>query len=203
MRSILAVNYSSIRNESVNGEIYYVVGRPAYIKYEFFNALSAATEDHNFLRIPRLFTTCPTISESSHAFIIDERDFELRDSMGIYGLSWETNGHKFGICAEGSQWVQNGYSVVINGSLHNLNQAMKVWPELNVVLLRMEDQLESAVDNILIESDQARLDWVDSISGICCPYILSISEESGVEDASRLLLDFINYSRNSMLEKSA
>lgn len=187
----------------MNGEIYYVVGRPAYLKYEFFNALSAVAEKQSFLRIPRLFTTCPTIRESEHAFKIDERDFDLRDSMGIYSLSWETNGFKFGICAEGSQWIQNGHSVVINGSLHNLNQAMKLWPELNVVLLRLEDQLESAVDNILIESDQARLDWVDSASGICCPYILSITDDSGVDDASQLLLDFIRYSRNSMLEKTA
>lgn len=186
----------------MKAEIYYVIGKPASLKHEFFNKLHAVSQDEDFLRIPRLFTTDPTLQTLDNIYYIDERDFELRHSMGIYCLNWEKSGYKYGVCGEGAQWVQNGYSVVVNGSLHNLDQALRTFPELNVVLLRQEGEDELIVGNTLIESDVARLDWVNSVNGICCPYVLSIVEADAVTRASQLLLELIEYNRGAQFDKA-
>jgi len=185
----------------MNAEMYYVIGKPAYLKYDFFNHLSVASEKHSFLRIPRLFTTDEQMEGLDNTYVIDERDFLLRDSLGIYCLTWKKGDHHFGICAEGAQWVQNGYSVVMHGSLININQTLKVFPEMNVILLRSIDDDEAPIGNRLLESEGAHLDWVDSANGVCCPYILSFSEGAGIQSASELLTDFIGYNHNSVLDK--
>ena len=185
----------------MNAEMYYVIGKPAYLKYDFFHYLSVASETHSYLRIPRLFTTDEQFESLDNTYIIDERDFNLRDSLGIYCLTWKKGGHYFGICAEGAQWVHNGYSVVMNGSFANVSQALKVFPEMNVILLRSVGDEDTSIGNRLLESDGARLDWVDSANGVCCPYILSFSEGAGIQSASQLLTEFIGYNHNSVLDK--
>lgn len=186
----------------MQSEIYYVIGKPACLKHEFFNRLWQASQDVEFIKIPRLFTTNPALMDLDNIFHIDERDFELRDSMGIYCLSWKKADHFYGICGEGAQWAQNGYSVVINGSLHNLEQALKVFPEINVVMLRMESVDELATSNLLIEADDAHLEWVPSLNGISCPYVLNLLDQGATTTASQLLVELLEYNRRSVLEKA-
>ncbi len=157
----------------MNGEIYYVVGKPAHLKHEFFNQLWQVSRDDSSLKIPRLYTTNPELQEVDNIQYIDKCDFELRDTIGIYCLTWAKAGYHYGVCGEGVQWAQNGHTVVINGSLLNLDQAMKSFPEINVVLLRLDTQDELPSSNSVMEVGDARIDWVDSVNGLYCPYVLT------------------------------
>ena len=182
----------------MNLDVYYVIGKPGHLTFDFFNRFSLFSEKHSLLKIPRLFTTNTELLGLDNIYVIDERDFRLRESLGIYCLTWQKGEHCFGICAEGAQWAHNGLSVVIPGSL---NEAIRVFPGLNVVLLHYMDTQKVFEHNPLLESDSARLDCVETAHGVCCPYLLSFMQEEGLETACDLLLDFINYQQNNLLEK--
>lgn len=186
----------------MQGEIYYIVGNPAHLKSEFFNLFNRASQDIEILRIPRLFTTDQALVEMENVYYVDERDFELRNSMGIYCLTWKKAEHSYGVCGEGAQWAQNGYSVVINGSLHNVEKALKIFPSANVVMLRLEDESKALSTNTLLEVENASLTWVNSANRVDCPYILNLYHQEAMNDAVELLIEFITYNRQAMLDKA-
>ena len=186
----------------MNLDVFYVIGKPGHLTYEFFNRLSLFSEKQSLLKIPRLFTTNTELLGLDNIFVIDDRDFQLRESLGIYCLTWHKGEHWYGICAEGLQWAHNGYSVVMPGSLSNLNEAIRAFPGLNVVLLHYLDTQKVFEQNPILESDSARLDCVETAHGVCCPFLLSFMKEEGLENACDLLLEFIHYQQNNMLEKA-
>ena len=182
-------------------DVYYLIGKPSDLKYQFIDQLLETSQHKSIVKIPRVFTTNQALDGQANIHHVEKRDFDMRHSMGIYCLDWIKNDEKYGLCAEGVQWAQNGYAVIMNGSLLNLKDALKAFPDMNVVFIREDSRMNIESCNTLLESDHARIDWVDTVNGIHCPYVLNLFQTDELESAAQLFLQFVESNYSMSLEK--
>ncbi len=149
--------------------------------------------------VPDIFTTDEVVAGGENYLYLDICDFKLRQSVGMYCLSWERNGHHYGVVAEVIQRLNMGIDVVLNGSLRNLEQARKQFLNLNTVLIRMQGSCFDGIKSqcLIAEDDEVRLEWSDR-DDIGHPYVLTLNSENSIEKAVKMLLTLILYDRKSL-----
>jgi len=186
----------------VKGEIYYLIGKPNHLKHELLNSLTHLSESYASCTVFQTFTTSDVIAKDGHFEYLDEVDFKLRQSMDMFSLYWEKNGMFYGISGEVSEYLNKGINVVINGSLHNVEQASKLFPQMNVIMVKKQKpSSELAMEGYpLIIDEDVQLEWVNNVNGIYCPYVLTLLEDNAQEKAAELLIKLIEYNE-SYLDK--
>ncbi|MCA1939821.1 MAG: phosphonate metabolism protein/1,5-bisphosphokinase (PRPP-forming) PhnN [Caenispirillum bisanense] len=65
-------------------------------------------------------------------------EFALRESRGLFALSWHSHGLSYGIGREIDLWLAAGLTVVVNGSRGYLPQAAERYPDLVPVVIRVD-----------------------------------------------------------------
>lgn len=71
---------------------------------------------------------------------LTDAEFALRKSLGLFSLSWQANGHHYGIGSEVDAWLQTNHSVIVNGSRQHLPEAIEHYGEhLVAVLITVEE----------------------------------------------------------------
>ena len=63
----------------------------------------------------RYITRPPTPDDENH-IALSEPEFEMRRSRGLFAMTWEAHGHRYGIGIEIEQWRDAGLLVVISGA---------------------------------------------------------------------------------------
>ena len=67
-------------------------------------------------------------------------EFSLRQKLGLFAMSWEANGHYYGIGCEVDTWLNANHSVIVNGSREHLPEAIEHYGEhLIPVLIEVEE----------------------------------------------------------------
>ncbi len=188
---------------ATNGELYYLIGKPNQLKHELLHSLNKLTKNERSIVIPNTITTDVRLEDDDNYSYVEKSDFVLRKSMGLYCLDWEKMENSFGISGEVSQLINKGINVFMNGSLINIENAMKLFPKINVVMIRSEStSSDSDYDGFpLIESENARLEWVRQANGIYCPFVLTIINKYKLDDIASLLINF-TLSNHSQLAKA-
>lgn len=122
----------------INTELFYLVGKPNRIKQALVTQLKERLENEASIIVPEVYTTDEEAAKGENYILLDERDFHLRQSMGMYCLNWKKNNQYYGVVADIIQRLNMGVDVVLNGSLHNLEQAMKQFPNLNTIIIQKQ-----------------------------------------------------------------
>jgi len=73
-----------------------------------------------------------------------EAQFAARLARGEFVMHWEANGHRYGIGREIVVLLEQGVTVVVNGSRAHLRQARLAFPDLDVVHITAPPALRSA-----------------------------------------------------------
>lgn len=66
---------------------------------------------------------------------LSEEEFAVRQAAGLFALHWRSHGLWYGIGCEINSWLQQGKTVLVNGSRAYLHQAAKHYPDLVPVLV--------------------------------------------------------------------
>ncbi|WP_295481051.1 phosphonate metabolism protein/1,5-bisphosphokinase (PRPP-forming) PhnN [Pseudomonas sp. SC11] len=69
------------------------------------------------------------------AMAVSAAQFEQMREEGAFALHWQANGLQYGIPRIIDQWLEQGHDVLVNGSRGHLAQARLRYPQLQVVLL--------------------------------------------------------------------
>lgn len=72
---------------------------------------------------------------------VDDDEFDAMLARGAFALDWRANGHRYGIGREIDAWLDEGWTVVVNGSREHLPRAAALYPQVEVVHVVAPDEL--------------------------------------------------------------
>ena len=194
---ILKYRNKTDKGNNMKGQLYYIVGKPDELKHQIFTKIKSSTNDSNNILFAKTFTTNKALSEDENYCLLDERDYHLRNSMGLYCLSWEKNQNYYGISGEVDLILNKGINVVINGSMRNIKQVMNEYPGTNVVMIQKGQTNSKSVEQNntfpLKDGLGVNIEWIDHFQGVCCPYVMNIESDDDIGAAADLFVKLINY----------
>lgn len=185
----------------MSAELFYLVGKSNSLKQVLVAKLKERIRSEASIFIPDVYTTDEAVAEGENYKYLADCDFNLRHSMGMYCLSWEKNEHKYGVGADIIQRLNAGVDVVLNGSLRNIDQAAKQFPNLNTVLVKKQGHHFEKARNqyVIAEEDDVRLEWYDR-DDMGHPYVLTLESENSTDKAVNMLLNLVTYERGKLDE---
>ena len=72
---------------------------------------------------------------------LTQAEFDQRQQLGLFALSWRSHQYAYGIGIEIDAWMQAGAHVVVNGSREYLRQAGQRYPQMQVILLEVSEEI--------------------------------------------------------------
>ena len=126
----------------IHGKLYYLIGASGAGKDSVMGyAREQLAARGNVIFAHRYITRPPDPDPlAEHHVPLSEQEFEQRLKAGCLAMHWESHGYRYGIGVEIDQWLALGLDVVVNGSRAYLKQALKRYPELCPVLIRVSLQ---------------------------------------------------------------
>lgn len=182
----------------MNAEIFYLVGKPNHLKQELIYAMKDRLSEETSVIIPQIVTTDEEVGQSDNYVYVDDRDYKLRNSMGMYCLTWEKNKSKYAVVADLIQRLNTGVDVILNGSMKNVEQARKQFPNLNIVVIKNQGCGNRMLPNqyLIAEDEDIKLEWHDSDDDMGQPYVLTIASDGSMDKAIDMLLNLVTYERS-------
>jgi len=176
-----------------SSELYYLVGKPSQLKHQVMDTLLEITKSDPSIVVVKTITTDEMLKSDRSYDYVSEADFMLMQNMGLYCLDWQKKGLRYGVSGEINQYLNKGMNVILNGSLQNVERALKQFPMMNVVFVKHEnmDDDQNLKGYPLTENENARLDWVTLESDIHCPFVLNSFTCDEHKDAANLLVDYM------------
>ena len=87
------------------------------------------------------YITRPSQAEGENHIALTQAEFDQRQQLGLFALSWQSHQFAYGIGVEIDAWLQAGAHVVIDGSRAYLPQASQRYPQMRVILLDVNSDL--------------------------------------------------------------
>ncbi len=93
------------------------------------------------IEIARRIITRSAESVGEDALGVSPVQFEQLRKQGAFAMNWQANGLCYGIALQIDTWLQQGKSVLVNGSRGYLHQARARYPDLLVICLEVAPQV--------------------------------------------------------------
>ena len=124
-------------------KLFYVIGASGVGKDTLINyARNKLTDSNEKIVFLHRYITRPANAGGENHVALSEAEFELRRQNGFFIMSWDSHGYRYGIGKEAQIFLENGFSVVVNGSREYAEIATNSFPELVPVLITVnEDEL--------------------------------------------------------------
>ncbi|MFT5719766.1 MAG: ribose 1,5-bisphosphokinase [Motiliproteus sp.] len=120
--------------------IIYLMGPSGSGKDSLISALSKQLRPGAGLLIAHRYITRNWQSGGENHIQLSDTEFVLRKTLGLFSLSWQANGHHYGIGCEVDAWLKAEQSVIVNGSREHLPEAIERYAEqLIPVLIDVEE----------------------------------------------------------------
>jgi ribose 1,5-bisphosphokinase len=139
--------------------------------------------------------TRPAGASGERHIALGEAEFDAHLAREEFALHWCANGHRYGIAREIDAWLEQGLTVVVNGSREHLPRAAAAYPQLEVVhvtapeeVLRARLAARAREGRRAIEARLARRPAVASAA-------LEINNAGALEAAGERLLRFLGSGR--------
>ncbi|SIS53021.1 ribose 1,5-bisphosphokinase [Neptunomonas antarctica] len=121
-------------------KIIYLMGPSGSGKDSIISALRKHLHPGAGLMIAHRYITRHWQSGGENHIELTDTEFALRKNLGLFSLSWEANGHQYGIGSEVDTWLKANHSVIVNGSREHLPEAIEHYAEqLIPVLIDVEE----------------------------------------------------------------
>ncbi|MGJ3242400.1 MAG: phosphonate metabolism protein/1,5-bisphosphokinase (PRPP-forming) PhnN [Opitutales bacterium] len=125
------------RQGGVMGTLVYVVGPSGAGKDSVMrHARQRCPGDWPVLFAHR-YITRPVDPDGENHVVLSRQEFCLRRDLGLFCLHWESHDNAYGIGLEVEAWLERGLVVVMNGSRGYLDTAVRRFPGLVPVLIRV------------------------------------------------------------------
>lgn len=127
--------------QSSTAKLFYIVGASGSGKDSVLRSFKSLppNREHPVIVAHRYITRTDTENEQSLYLSHDE--FMLREQRDCFAMSWQANGHHYGIGSEIDLWLAAGCSVIVNGSRAYLPKAQqKYGAQLHAILIKVSEQ---------------------------------------------------------------
>ncbi|MEM9135097.1 MAG: phosphonate metabolism protein/1,5-bisphosphokinase (PRPP-forming) PhnN [Actinomycetota bacterium] len=176
-----------------SGAVVYVVGPSGAGK----DSVLRGARDHLDQRVRiavRTITRPPSESERNRE--VSPETFAAEREAGRYALSWEANGHRYGIGTEIDDWLDRGAVVVVNGSRAHLPRAAERYGDrLHPLLITAEPEVLAARlagrGRETAEERLARLQRSDALGRPDHERLHVIDNSGALDDAVAACVDFL------------
>lgn len=116
------------------GQLYYVMGPSGAGKDSVLAWVRLHGVPHDVLCAHRYITRPADAGGENHIALCDE-EFAARAERGLFALTWQAHGLRYGIGHEIRYWMGRGAQVLVNGSRDAYPQARERFPTLRPVVI--------------------------------------------------------------------
>ena len=182
-----------------SAKLYYVIGPSGVGKDSILNYCREHQGGIKMVFLHR-YITRPAKEGNENHIELNIQEFIKRKVNGLFALDWDGNGLMYGIGKELDLYLSKGFSVLINGSRGYLPTALKLYPDMQVVLITADAKiLEQRLRERGRETEediQQRLQRATAFK-VSAPNLVTIQNNSTIEAAAKQLFEVINH--NSFL----
>lgn len=174
------------------GRLFYVVGPSGAGKDSLLRYVKQRLGDSHSFAFAHRYITRPADAGGENHVALDEPEFLRRERAGLFALSWDSHGYRYGIGVEIDEWLERGLDVVVNGSRAYLEEAIARYPEMTVIWVTAPlELLQARLVNRGRETDDAvetRLARADEFSAPQGLRIIEIVNDSALDRAGEQLV---------------
>jgi len=121
------------------GQLVYVMGPSGSGKDSLLQL--AASRQGSALHLMKRYITRSAESEGEDAFSLSPEAFDAMQARGAFAMSWRANGLAYGIPIELDELLEQGHTVLVNGSRAYCEAAVQRYPLALVVLVQVDPPL--------------------------------------------------------------
>mgnify|MGYP001044911331 CR=1 FL=1 len=122
------------------GTLIYLIGPSGSGKDSLLQAARGPLEAQGCRLVRRIITrSAEAVGEDAEA--VTPAEFDAMEAAGAFAMSWRANGVAYGIPAQINDWLSEGADVLVNGSRAYLSEARLRYPELQAILLSVDNQV--------------------------------------------------------------
>lgn len=179
-----------------NSTIIYLIGASGAGKDTLLkNLRNNGTSTSKIIVAHRYITRPINVIDENYIYLSTE-EFEDRKANGLFLFSWSSNGNNYGIGIEVLDWLNKGFSVVINGSREYLDTAMQIYQNIQPVLVEVEP---SVLRKRLVERNretpqqiESRIERAISLSTVSCDNLIKINSNGSENKTLAMFYNVIN-----------
>ena len=121
--------------------LFYIIGASGVGKDSLINYCRARINGSYPIAFAHRYITRPIQSGAENHIYLSDEEFNLRLQYQLFAMTWESHQLQYGIGIEINSWLQQGLSVVINGSREYLPTALQGYPQLKVILIEAQPEV--------------------------------------------------------------
>lgn len=179
-----------------NSTIIYLIGASGAGKDTLLkNLRNNGTSTSKIIVAHRYITRPINVIDENYIYLSTE-EFEDRKANGLFLFSWSSNGNNYGIGIEVLDWLNKGFSVVVNGSRGYLDTAMQICQNIQPVLVEVEP---SVLRKRLVERNretpeqiESRIERAISLSTVSCDNLIKINSNGSENKTLSMFYNVIN-----------
>jgi ribose 1,5-bisphosphokinase len=119
------------------GRLIYLIGPSGSGKDSLLDAARARLAERDCRIVRRVITrSAEAVGEAAQD--VSAQQFAEMEAQGAFALSWHANGLSYGIPREIDDWLAAGQAVLVNGSRGHLPQTRLRYPDVLVLLLKVD-----------------------------------------------------------------
>lgn len=122
------------------GTLFYVMGPSGVGKDTILNAAKKQLETSPVAFAHRYITRPSKVDGENHIELSRE-EFQKRLQADSFAMNWESHGCQYGIGVEILHWMEQGMSVVVNGSRAHLPKVQELFPNMQPILITAPDDV--------------------------------------------------------------
>lgn len=148
------------------------------------------------LLVAHRYITRPADAGGENHIAVSKDEFAQRLQAGLFALSWDSHGYRYGIGIEIDRWLGLGFDVAVNGSRAYLDRARQRYPSLLGIVIevspavlrqRMGQRGRESVAEIDLRMARGR-DYAD-LEG---PGVVRLDNDGSIADTARHLRDILH-----------
>lgn len=128
----------------MTGQLFYVVGASGVGKDSVMDYARHSIGDGQAIVFAHRYITRPAKGKGENHVALSEPEFLLRKAHGLFAMSWESHGYRYGVGIEIDEWLAKGLTVVVNGSRSYIPAARKRYPAMKIVWISAAPQVLAA-----------------------------------------------------------
>ena len=172
--------------------LYYVVGASGVGKDSLIAYARERLAESHAIVFAHRYITRPAESGGENHIALDPAEFQQRERLGLFAMTWQSHGYRYGVGIEIDTWLAQGLAVVVNGSRDYVPTVRKRYPDIHVVWVSAAPEaVESRLQSRGRESGEemeARLKR-NSRLGVAAPAdVLRIDNDGTLEAAGERLI---------------
>lgn len=123
-------------------KLFYMIGSAGAGKDSIVRYVRPRLSPEAMILFGHRYITRPDHLGSENYVYLTNQEFAIRKAAGLFLMNWDAKNLQFGVGMEVAHWMDNEYSVLIQGSRHYLPEAAKIMGNALVpILVKIENSV--------------------------------------------------------------